>query len=170
MEFIYSLKCQKDKFYIGQTYNVQIEYNEHLDGTFCDITKEFKPFDIDAIFEVSSTIPIELVISKYINKYGSKNIYFLDNINKTMIKDYKKNKQLCICEKPHFLSECQLNLKDKFWSNILNKVVTNLTSNFKKSGICYKCGRYGHEVDECFARTHIEGHDINSSEDECDFC
>ena len=41
MEYIYVLKCQKDKYYIGKTYNVQIEYNEHLDGTFCDITKEY---------------------------------------------------------------------------------------------------------------------------------
>ena len=53
MEYIYVLKCQKDKYYIGKTYNVQIEYNEHLDGTFCDITKEYKPCDIHSIFEVS---------------------------------------------------------------------------------------------------------------------
>lgn len=160
MEYIYALKCQKDKFYIGQTYNVQIEYNEHLDGTFCDLTKEFKPCDIDSIFEVSERITLNLIIAIYINKYGKKNVYFQET-NKKEISKLRKNKDFG-------LVECELNLKDKFWTNILNKVVTNLTNNFKKSRICYRCGRYGHDVDECYATTHIEGQQLDNS-DECDF-
>ena len=71
MEYIYVLKCQKDKFYIGKTYNVQIEYNDHLDKKF-EFTKNFKQsdIDIDSIFENSD---LELIISKYIIKYD---VYF----------------------------------------------------------------------------------------------
>ena len=38
MEYIYVLKCktnlQNHVFFVGHTYNVQIEYNEHLDKKF----------------------------------------------------------------------------------------------------------------------------------------
>ena len=70
MEYIYILKCQKEKFFIGKTYNVQIEYNEHLDGSFCDFTKEFNPCDIVGIFELDTNISLELVSAKYVNKYA----------------------------------------------------------------------------------------------------
>lgn len=169
MEFIYTLRCQKDKYYIGKTYNVQIEYNEHLDGTFCDITKEYKPYDIECILEVDDNISLEIVIAKYLNRYGSSNIYFHETDKKTIKRLRKEDNKKCICDKEHWLVECELNQKDKFWTNVLNRVVNKLTTNFKKSGICYRCGRYGHEVDECYARTHIEGHDLEDSDEECDF-
>jgi hypothetical protein len=169
MEFIYVLKCQKEKYFISKTYNVQIEYNEHLDGTFCDVTKEFKPYDIDCIFEATNTITLNKIIAKYLNKHGSKNIYFLDDKEIKEIKKMKKNdNNKCICSEDHWLIECKLNTKDKFWTNLLNKVVNKLTVDFKNSGICFRCGRYGHDVEECYCKTHIEGFDLSDSE-EADF-
>ncbi len=170
MEFIYVLKCQKDKYFINKTYNVQIEYNEHLDGTFCDLTKEFKPYDIDCIFEVNEKVKLEFIIAQYVNKYGSSNIHFLDGSNQKEIKKYRKEKSnKCICDKEHWFTECKLNTKDKFWTILLNKVVNKLTVDFQKYGICYRCGRYGHDIDECFSKTHIEGFYLSDSDDEADF-
>ena len=167
MEFIYVLKCQKDKYFIWKTYNVQIEYNEHLDGTFCEITKEYKPYDIDCIFELTDTITLNSVIAKYCNKYSSKNIYFLDTDTKKIKKLRKEDNTKCVCGQDHWLSSCPLNTKDKFWTRVLNKVMNKLTVKFNESGICCRCGRYGHNDAECYAQNHIEGHDLDS--DECDF-
>jgi len=164
MEYIYVLKCQKDKFFIWKTYNVQIEYNEHLDGTFCDMTKEFKPYDIDCIFEVNENIILEMIIARYINKYSASSIYFINEVNKKEIKKYKKNNN-CICGNDHFLTECNLNTKDQFWTKILNKVVNKLNIDFQKYSICCRCGRYGHDIDECYSKTHIEGFSLSDSED-----
>jgi hypothetical protein len=167
MEFIYVLKCQQEKYFIWKTYNVQIEYNEHLDGTFCQITKEYKPYDIDCIFELTDKITLNSVIAKYCNKYGSKNIYFLDIDTKKIKILRKEDDNKCICGQEHWLAMCPLNTKDKFWTMVLNKVVNKLTVKFHQSGICCRCGRYGHNDVECYAKTHIEGHDLDS--DECDF-
>ena len=69
MEYIYVLECQKNKYFIGKTYNIQIEYNEHLDGTFCDLTKEYKPIGILCIFEQTKKINTNLII-KNISRFN----------------------------------------------------------------------------------------------------
>lgn len=169
MEYIYVLKCQKDKYYIGKTYNVQIEYNEHLDGTFCDITKEYKPCDIHSIFEVSDEIYLNIIISKYILKYGKENIYFESTNIKEIKKLMKIDNNLCVCNKnDHWLIECELNLKETFWKRIFSKVFMNMNDNFKQSNLCGRCGRYGHFLEDCYAKKHLDGYNLNDDEN-CDF-
>jgi len=168
MEYIYALKCQKDKYYIGKTFNVQIEYNEHLDGTFCDITKEYKPCDIDSIFELSDKIKYPDIISKYIIKYGKDNIYFESIDVKEVKKLIKKNNQNCSCH-DIWLVECKLNLRDSFWSKLFSNVFNKMTKNFKDSRICVRCGRYGHFMDQCYSKKHIEGHSLSETEDDDDY-
>jgi predicted GIY-YIG superfamily endonuclease len=166
MEFIYVLKCQKDKFFIGKTYNVQIEYNEHLDGTFCDLTKEFKPYDIECIFELNDKITLENVISSYVKKYEKTNIFFID-ANKKEIKNLLKNENnYCVCKsKEHWLTECPQNTKKEFWAKIFNNVFNKLSKKLKKIGFCPRCGREGHDMNDCYAKTHIDGFDLSDDED-----
>ena len=172
MEYIYVLKCQKDKYFIGKTYNVQIDYNEHLDGTFCDFTKEYKPCDIETIFEVIPEISLELVISKYINKYDKKNICFIETDLKQVKKLLKENNSSCVClSSEHFLDKCSKNLKDDFWSKMFNKMVKKMVKNCNDSNICCRCGRFGHFMDQCYAKKHADGFDLSDDyeEDDIDF-
>jgi hypothetical protein len=170
MEYIYILKCQKEKYFIGKTYNVQIEYNEHLDGTFCDFTKEFKPCDIEGIFELDTEINLELIVAKYVNKYDKKNVFFQETDIKEIKKLIKKINNKCICDsESHWLDSCnKLNLKDEFWSKIFNKMVNNFTKNCKDSEICCRCGRFGHFMDQCYAKKHSDGYDLSDEIDEDD--
>jgi predicted GIY-YIG superfamily endonuclease len=165
MEYIYALKCQKNKYYIGKTYNVQIEYNEHLDGTFCDVTKEYKPCDIDSIFELTDDITLNLVISKYVIKFGKENIFFEDTDVKKVKKLIKQNNIHCVCEENHWLEECKLNLKDDFWKKIFNNVFNKMTKTLQAKDICVRCGRYGHDMDECYARKHVDGYELSDDND-----
>jgi len=168
MEYIYILKCQKEKYYIGKTYNVQIEYNEHLDGSFCNFTKEFKPCDIDGIFEVDKNIAnLELVIAKYVNKYDKKSISFEETDVKLIKKILKTIHNKCICDsESHWLDSCKLNLKDEFWSKMFNKMLNNFTKNCRESNICCRCGRFGHFLDQCYAKKHNDGYDLSDEVDE----
>ena len=169
MEYIYVLKCQKDKYYIGKTYNVQIEYNQHLDGSYCDFTKEFKPCDIETIFELTEQINLEIVIAKYINKYNKKNIFFQEIDVKNIKKLLKIINIDCICgSKDHWLDSCKLNLKEEFWSKMFNKMISNFTKNCKDSQICCRCGRFGHFMDQCYAKTHSDGYNLSDEIDEDD--
>jgi predicted GIY-YIG superfamily endonuclease len=168
MEYIYILKCQKEKYYIGKTYNVQIEYNEHLDGSFCNFTKEFKPCDIDGIFEVDKNISnLELVIAKYVNKYDKKSISFKETDIKLIKKILKTINNKCICDsESHWLDSCKLNLKDEFWSKMFNKMLNNFTKNCRESNICCRCGRFGHFLDQCYAKKHNDGYNLSDEIDE----
>jgi len=163
MEFIYILKCQKDKYYIGKSFNIQSDYNKHLDGNFCDITKTYKPFAIDAIFEHKDNIIYEHIIAKYIKKYKSINIYY-ENGDNDIIKKNKKGDK-CICNNMHWLTDCELNIKDEYQKNILSCIIDDLTTKFRKNGICYRCGRFGHDANICTAVLHIEGIELSSDGD-----
>jgi predicted GIY-YIG superfamily endonuclease len=169
MEYIYILECQQNKYFIGKTYNIQIEYNEHLDGTFCNLTNEFKPLSIHCILDINTNININIVIAKYILKYGKENIYFIDEpyINKKDIKNILKSKdKSCICNKSdHWINKCNLNTKDEYWGKIISKVFNNISSNLKDNGICERCGRHGHEMIDCFAKKHIDGNNISDDID-----
>ena len=179
MEYIYVLKCktnlQSDKFFVGKTYNVQIEYNEHLDKKF-DFTKDFKhtDIDIDSVFE---NVNLELVISKYINKYGKSNVHFI-SLEEKQIKKIKKlikePNDKCICKKTdHFLDKCHLNLTKEFWDKMMNRVINTIVSDFKKncneSDICCRCGRFGHFMDQCYAKKHADGYTISDEEQDNEF-
>jgi len=169
MEYIYVLECQKNKYFIGKTYNIQIEYNEHLDGTFCDLTKEYKPIGILCIFEETKKINTNIIIGKYILKYGKENIFFIQEnyINKNLIKKIiKSNDSTCICkESNHWLNDCKLNTEKDYWKKLLGKVFTSISKDLKDNGICERCGRFGHDMDNCYAKKHIDGSNINDNND-----
>lgn len=169
MEYIYILECQKNKYFIGKTYNIQIEYNEHLDGTFCDLTREYKPIGIKCIFEQNENININIVIAKYILKYGKETIFFIqeDYIDKNLIKKIIKSKnQDCICKsKDHWLKDCELNTEKDYWKKLLGKVFNTISKDLKENGLCERCGRFGHNMDNCYAKKHIDGSNINNDSD-----
>ena len=168
MEYIYVLKCQKDKYYIGKTFNVNIEYNEHLDGKICEFTQAYKPYDIECIFEADDNFNIYKIISKYIEKYGDDDIGH-DEVNNKKLEKYKnKCDKQCCCLEDHWLTECSKNTKAEYWGKMINKVFNNINKNFLKGDICFRCGRYGHEMNSCYAKTHIDG-SVLSESDDCSF-
>ena len=168
MEYIYVLECQQNKYFIGKTYNIQIEYNDHLDGTFCEITSIYKPINIHCILDLDNNFNINIIIAKYILKYGKQNVYFIeDYINKKDIKKHIKLKNNnCICGKEdHWINNCTLNTKDAYWEKIINKVFNRISSDLKTNGICERCGRYGHDMKDCFAKKHVDGNNISDEKD-----
>ena len=176
MEYIYVLKCQNNKYYIGKSINnFEEDYNLHLNGKYCNYTKKNKPFSIDSVFIINNNIlnniTIEDIISKYITMYNSKNISYKDiyknyknsedisykKIITNLNKNYKKNNNMCVCKKEHNINECEFNIKNKIWYNILDNVVSNINKVYDDNYICRRCGYFGHSDDICKAETHIDG-------------
>ena len=40
--------------------------------------------------------------------------------------------------------------------------------NNKNKNVCYRCGRYNHYANNCYASTHIDGYDLDSNTDDDD--
>jgi hypothetical protein len=99
MEYIYILKCQNDKYYIGISKNIEEDYNIHLNGKYCNYTKKNKPFNIDSVFIINNNIIIEDIISKYITMYGSKNLSYKDIYKNNDDITYKKTILKFVLEK-----------------------------------------------------------------------
>jgi hypothetical protein len=181
MEYIYVLKCQNDKYYIGISKNIEEDYNIHLNGKYCNYTKKNKPFNIDSVFIIKNNIVIEDIISKYITMYGSKNLSYKDiyknyknyknnddiTYKKTILKLnklYKKNNKLCICKKEHNIDICKYNIKNEIWFNILDNALSTINKVFDDNYICCRCGYFGHNVDICHAQIHIDGEVIQDED------
>tara|TARA_Y100000356_G_C11182440_1_gene247613 strand:+ start:106 stop:852 length:747 start_codon:yes stop_codon:yes gene_type:complete len=70
---IYILKLQENKYFVGKTDNIEYIYHKHLNGTFSEWTKKYKPVLILEIIEDILNDEDAYVI-KYMNKYGIENV------------------------------------------------------------------------------------------------
>jgi hypothetical protein len=51
--------------------------------------------------------------------------------------------------------------------NLVDEKATNKYYNFKQSNLCGRCGRYGHNLEDCYAKKHLDGYTI--SDEDCEF-
>jgi hypothetical protein len=58
-----------------------------------------------------------------------------------------------------------LNTEKDYWKKLLGKVFTSISKDLKDNGICERCGRFGHDMDNCYAKKHIDGSNINDNND-----
>ena len=78
---IYVLELEEDKYYIGQTKDVNLRFEQHLKGKLSsEWTKKYKPLRIIEIIttnftKISEAISLENSITvKYMRKYGWENV------------------------------------------------------------------------------------------------
>jgi hypothetical protein len=86
MYYIYILKLENNKYYIGKTETIRNTIYRHYNGLEVECTKVNKPIiTINIIIEVYSTEIIN-TIKRYVHKFGRNNVYF-DNIYDKYITD-----------------------------------------------------------------------------------
>jgi hypothetical protein len=71
--FLYVLKLENDKYYIGSTYNLNFRYAQHCQGRGAKWTKLNKPIGIIEVITNIQTTENELTL-QYIDKYGKPNV------------------------------------------------------------------------------------------------
>jgi hypothetical protein len=158
MKYIYILTCQKDKYYIGKTDDVQKEYNQHLDGTICEFTNIYKPFDIECIFVKDDNFDLYRVIAKYTHRYNYINIGHDEVSDQNKLNKYiSKANSKCCCGDNHFLTHCPFNKRGEFWGKVIHQAFSHITEYFTENSVCFRCGRFGHDFTECNAKEHLDG-------------
>ena len=118
MVYIYVLKLQTNKYYVGKTENPDIRLNSHVSGSGSAWTKKYKPIKIIEMFE-GDKYDEDKYVHKYMDKYGIDNVrggsyskMKLTTIQKAAAQHINKscNDRCFKCNrKGHFASNCYYN-------------------------------------------------------------
>lgn len=91
MSRIYILKCESDKYYIGNTeFGLYTIYNKHLYENYCDWTNTYKPVKLIESFKNPSYQEMIDVMNKYVTKFGVENV----KISDVICDYYDRNREL----------------------------------------------------------------------------
>ena len=238
MVYIYVLKLQNNKYYVGKTSNPKIRIESHCNMNGSEWTKKYKPIKVLEIIPDCDDYDEDKYTIQYMDKYGINNVrggsfvkinleqHELDILGKMT---YSANDKCFKCGLfGHFAQDCKNlqigsiviidGIKSKPYINgtfgmlqykennrwivkldintsLISLKEENLTivdksfdiwccnycdeefdskkeciihekyckiskKQYKKQNTCFRCGRKGHFVSECYASTHITGYYI----------
>lgn len=187
MVFIYILRLEHGKYYVGKTTNPEFRIGSHFDADGSEWTKLHKPIEVIDIIPDCDDYDENKYTHMYMSEFGIDNvrggsfvqINLSDSEKKTLQKIINGTTDKCfICGLAgHFASTCPKSKKqdesDEFievWC--CDKCNKEFSSEYKAQqhekkcrvritdDCCYRCGREGHYASECFAKYHINGYYI----------
>ena len=140
MVYIYILKLENGKYYVGKTTNPSFRIETHFKSNGSAWTSKYNPISIEAIFPDCDDYDEDKYTKKYMAKYGIENV---------------RGGSYVQIELSEFHTEA---LKMEIWG---------------ANDRCVQCGRTGHFVKDCYAKTDISGNTIEyesvSIKKECEY-
>ncbi|GJQ11712.1 hypothetical protein GpartN1_g3503.t1 [Galdieria partita] len=162
--YIYVLKLQQDKWYIGSTTNLSQRIAQHNEGTGSVWTSHFPPIDLFDCQEQRDGWHEENLTKEYMSRYGIENVrggpYTAFNLK-------EEDKETIQRALDAFAGACY------FCGSTGHVAADCSTAKFNEGGTvqyaeyysrqaCFRCGRPGHYISECYAETDAHGQLIDS--------
>ena len=140
MVYIYILKLENGKYYVGKTTNPSFRIERHFNSCGSAWTSVHKPVSVEAIIPDCDDYDEDKHTKKYMAKHGIENV---------------RGGSYVQVELSEFHTEA---LKMEIWG---------------ANDLCTQCGRPGHFVKDCYAKTDISGNTIEyekaSTKKDCEY-
>jgi len=194
MVFIYVLKLENNKYYIGKALNYKKRLEDHYNININWI-KKYKPINIIEVIPVVDDLDEDTYTIKYMKEKGINNVrggtfveIILDDVHINVIKKFIHEsinkcyicgdnnhctqdckpiyKCYCIASylSPHTINNCLLKPINNYLYDCEDDIIDKLKDKVK--GTCYRCGRYGHYSTCCYDNEDINGYKIVDSDEE----
>ncbi len=189
--YVYCLKLQSGKYYIGKTNNPEFRLDNHFSRKGSYWTKKYPPIEIVEMIPNCDDWDEDKYTLKYMEQFGIDNVrggsfcqFTLSKENLLTINQMitGSTDRCYICDEfGHFANSCP-NRVDSKKSKVMNFLKKMLMfcgevcmvenelydDSFEDSyepppflpGKCYQCGRSGHFIKDCYAKTHVKGYKL----------
>lgn len=130
--YLYVLRCENDKYYIGRTKDLNTRINNHMLGLGCYWTKLHKPLYVVDKYRTTNVFAENDLTLRYMKDYGAENVRGGLFVGKYL--SYKEKKMINM-------------ILDGKYSKISHEMKNKLLwSGYDK---CHRCGRSTHFVRDC---------------------
>ena len=186
MEYLYVLKLEQGKWYVGKSANVINRYEQHRSKKGAAWTSKFTPEGLVECRLITSEHDETNTTKDYMKKYGIENVrggaYTQIDIPSATISvlqhEILGNTDKCYnCGLPgHFTNNCKKQTLKKeivkeeyeYECDYCDRTFTTQfgcsvhEKSCQKTAVpeCFRCGRAGHFKQDCYARTHVNGYSL----------
>ena len=122
-KYIYVIKQEGDRYYIGVTNNIERRYNDHMTGKGSIWTRRYKPISIERSEIKRYKYEEDIMTLEYMNKYGIERVrggsfcqmVLTEEEKKVIEKMIKNEENKCFkCNKSgHYVKECKEEVKEE---------------------------------------------------------
>ncbi len=166
MEYLYVLKLQQGKWYVGKSANVERRFQQHMEGKGARWTQLHPPIELLYKRKLLDENDEDETTEFYMKKFGVENVrggkYCQVEMPSNMIKCINKKIDVDV-EVSYECDYCDRTFTTRFGCMIHEKSCQNSTIEEEEetNDACFRCGRAGHFKGDCYARSHVNGYSLN---------
>jgi len=169
MVTIYVLELEHNKYYVGKSKEIDFCLEQHFNCNEIKWTQIHKPISVMELIKNCEDSDVDKYTLEYMEGYGIKNVrggsYYqikLNKKNKSVINEIlnmhqdDNNKNDTNSDTGSDIDNDIDSINDVY--DVINDDTTKKNIIIQENDVvCYRCGRIGHLVESCYAKTHFRG-------------